>query len=104
MAKSLNGRIITTDYNLNRLASVSGIPTLNVNDLANAVKGVSLPGETLELKIVHLGKDKEQGIGYLPDGTMVVVAGAAESIGKTLKIEVTKNIQTPAGRMIFGKK
>ncbi len=101
LAKSLNGRIITTDFNLNRLASVSNITTLNVNDLANAVKGVSLPGESLELKIVHLGKDKEQGVGYLPDGTMIVVAGVAEKIGQTIKIEVTKNIQTPAGRMIF---
>ncbi|MDP3733281.1 MAG: TRAM domain-containing protein, partial [Candidatus Daviesbacteria bacterium] len=73
------------------------------NDLANAVKTLSLPGENLEIKIVHLGKDKSQGVGYLEDGTMVVVSEAAEKIGKTIEVEVTKNIQTPAGRMIFGK-
>lgn len=103
LAKNLNGKILTTDFNLNRLASVSNIVVLNVNDLANAVKVVAIPGEKLELKIVHLGKDKEQGVGYLEDGTMVVVADAAEQIGKTVKLEVTKNIQTPAGRMIFAK-
>lgn len=103
LAKSLHGRIITCDFNLNRLASISNIGVLNVNDLANAVKVVSLPGETMELKIMHLGKDKTQGVGYLPDGTMVVVADTADKIGQTVKIEVTKNIQTPAGRMIFSK-
>lgn len=101
LAKSLHGRIITTDFNLNKVALVSNIIVLNVNDLANAVKTLSLPGESMELKIVHLGKDRTQGVGYLPDGTMVVVAGSAEQIGQTIKIEVTKNIQTPAGRMIF---
>ncbi len=103
LAKSLNGKIITTDFNLNKVASVTGIATLNVNDLANAVKSMSLPGERLEIKIVHLGKDKNQGVGYLADGTMVVVAEAAEKIGNNISVEVTKNIQTPAGRMIFGK-
>lgn len=103
LAKSLHGRIVTTDFNLNRLASVSNISVLNVNDLSNAVKTTSLPGEVLEIKIVHLGKDKNQGVGYLPDGTMVVVAEAVDKIGQTIKVEVTKNIQTPAGRMIFAK-
>lgn len=103
LAKSLHGRIITTDFNLNRLAQISNISVLNVNDLANAVKTVSLPGEDLELKVVHLGKDRSQGVGYLADGTMVVVEDAADKIGQTIKIEVTKNIQTPAGRMVFGK-
>lgn len=103
LAKNLHGRIITTDFNLNKIASVSNINVLNVNDLANAVKTVSLPGEALGLKIVHLGKDKTQGIGYLEDGTMVVVSGAADRIGQTIRVEVTKNIQTPAGRMIFAK-
>lgn len=103
LAKALNGRIITTDFNLNKLASVWNIAVLNVNDLANAVKTVSLPGETLGIKIVHLGKDQRQGVGYLEDGTMVVVTEAADKIGQTIKIEVTKNIQTPAGRMIFAK-
>lgn len=103
LAKGLHGRIVTCDFNLNKLASVSGINVLNVNDLANAVKTTSLPGEALEIKIVHLGKDRSQGVGYLPDGTMVVIAEAADKIGKELKAEVTKSIQTPAGRMIFAK-
>ncbi len=103
LAKGLHGRIITTDFNLNKLASVSNISVLNVNDLANAVKTMSLPGENLEIKIVHLGKDTSQGVGYLADGTMVVVSGAADQIGQTIKVEVTKNIQTPAGRMVFAK-
>ena len=103
LAKGLNGKILTTDFNLNRVASVSNIPVLNINDLANAVKTVSLPGEDLEIKIVHLGKDKFQGVGYLADGTMVVVSDCADKIGKTIEVEVTKNIQTPAGRMIFAK-
>lgn len=103
LAKSLHGRIVTTDFNLNQLALVSNISVLNVNDLANAVKTISLPGESLELKIVHLGKDRSQGVGYLTDGTMVVVSGVADKIGRTIKVEVTKNIQTPAGRMIFAK-
>lgn len=103
LAKALNGKIITTDFNLNRVASVSNIAVLNINDLSNAVKTIALPGENLEIKIVHLGKDRNQGIGYLPDGTMIVVSDAAEKIGKNVEVEVTKNIQTPAGRMIFGK-
>lgn len=103
LAKGLNGKILTTDFNLNKAATVSNISVLNVNDLANAVKSSSLPGEQLNIKIVHLGKDKTQGVGYLPEGTMVVVADSAQSIGKSIKVEVTKNIQTPAGRMIFAK-
>ena len=103
LAKSLHAKIITTDFNLNRVASVSNITVLNVNDLANAVKTISLPGESMEIKIVHLGKDKTQGVGYLDNGTMVVVANVAEKIGQSLSVEVTKNIQTPAGRMIFAK-
>ncbi|OGE19122.1 hypothetical protein A2871_01360 [Candidatus Daviesbacteria bacterium RIFCSPHIGHO2_01_FULL_41_23] len=103
LAKALHGKIITTDFNLNKLASISNIGVLNVNDLANAVKSMSLPGESMEIKIVHLGKDSSQGVGYLPDGTMVVVAAGADKIGQTINIEVTKNIQTPAGRMVFAK-
>ncbi len=103
LAKGLNGKILTTDFNLNKLATLSNIIVLNVNDLANSIKTVALPGEKLNIKIVHLGKDKSQGVGYLPDGTMVVVSGSADSLGQTVKVEVTKNIQTPAGRMIFAK-
>ncbi len=103
LAKGLNGKILTTDFNLNRLATVSNIAVLNINDLANSVKTVALPGEKLEIKIVHLGKDKAQGVGYLSDGTMVVIADCAEKIGQEIRVEITKNIQTPAGRMIFAK-
>ncbi|MDP3948288.1 MAG: TRAM domain-containing protein [bacterium] len=103
LAKALHGRIVTTDFNLNKVAIVSGINVLNVNDLANAVKTMSLPGESMEIKIVHLGKDSSQGVGYLPDGTMVVVSEAADKIGQIFEVEVTKNIQTPAGRMVFAK-
>ena len=103
LAKSLHGKIITTDFNLNKVASVSNITVLNVNDLANAVKTALLPGEKFKVKIVHIGKDPNQGIGYLPDGTMVVVSDAANQIGGKIELEVTKTIQGPAGRMIFGK-
>lgn len=103
LAKSLHGKILTTDFNLNRLASVSNVAVLNVNDLANAVKAIAIPGEILEIKITHLGKDSNQGVGYLNDGTMVVVKDGAEQVGKDIKVEVTKNLQSPAGRMIFAK-
>jgi uncharacterized protein YacL len=103
LAKSLHGRIVTTDFNLNKVASVSGLTVLNVNDLANAVKTVAVPGERISIKIMHLGKDPTQGVGYLTDGTMVVVSEAASSIGRELSVEVTKSLQIPAGRMIFAK-
>lgn len=103
LAKGLHGKIITTDFNLNKLASLSNIAVLNINDLANAVKSVALPGERLKTKVVHLGKDKSQGVGYLADGTMVVVADAAQNLGQTIEVKVTKNIQIPQGRMIFAK-
>lgn len=103
LAKNLHGRIVTTDYNLNRVASVSNVTVLNVNDLANAVKTIAIPGEKLEIKIMHIGKDPSQGVGYLDDGTMIVVQDGAQKVGETTSIEVTKNLQSPAGRMIFGK-
>lgn len=103
MAKALNGRIITTDFNLNRVASVSNIAVLNINELSNALKTVAIPGEKLTIKIIHKGKDGDQGVGYLEDGTMVIAADGAKSVGKTVSIEVTKVLQMPAGRMVFGK-
>lgn len=103
LGKILRGRILTTDFNLNRVASVSNVTVLNVNELTNAVKTVAIPGEMLNIKIIHQGKDKDQGIGYLGDGTMVVVSGAADKIGSELKAEVTRSIQVPTGRMIFAK-
>lgn len=102
LAKNLHGRIITTDFNLNKMASVSGVGVLNVNDLANALKTNAIPGEILSIKIVHIGKEPTQGVGYLEDGTMVVVSDAVDKIGKTLKIEVSKTLQISAGRMVFG--
>lgn len=104
LARGLHGKIVTTDYNLNKVAQVANIAVLNVNDLANAVKVIALPGEQLNIKIAHLGKDTTQGVGYLPDGTMVVISDAAKDLGKTLKIEVSKTLQVPAGRMVFGRK
>lgn len=104
LAKSLSGRIVTTDYNLNMVASVSNVKVLNMNELANSVKTLAIPGETLEIKVIHVGKDATQGVGYLNDGTMVVVENGANLVGKETKIEVTRMIQVAAGRMIFSKK
>jgi uncharacterized protein YacL len=103
LAKSLHGKIVTTDFNLNRLAGAHAVAVLNVNDLANAVKTMSIPGENMELKVVHIGKDTTQGVGYLPDGTMIVIEDGADQIGKTIKVEVTRVLQGSAGRMIFSK-
>jgi uncharacterized protein YacL len=103
LAKSLHGKILTTDYNLNQVAQVSGVNVLNINDLSNALKTVAIPGEPLEIKVIHLGKDETQGVGYLADGTMIVVKDGANLLGKDVKVEVTRTIQIPAGRMIFAK-
>ncbi len=104
LAKNLHGKIITTDFNLNRVATLSNVIVLNINDLSNSVKTIAVPGEELDVKVVHLGKDSKQGVGYLPDGTMIVVEDGASLIGKEIKTEVTRLIQVPAGRMIFVKK
>lgn len=103
LAKNLHSRIMTTDYNLNKLASVSDVIVLNINELSNALRTLAIPGEQLEVKLVHPGKDTTQGVGYLDDGTMVVVSDASGLIGKRSLVEVTKNLQSPAGRMIFAK-
>lgn len=103
LAKNLNGRIITTDFNLNRLATVSNILVLNINELSNAVRTIAVPGERLKVKVVHLGKDAKQGVGYLPDGTMIVVEDGADLMGKEVETEVARLIQVAAGRMIFVK-
>ena len=103
LAKALHGRIITTDFNLNRLATVSNIYVLNINELSNAVKTVAVPGEKLKVKVVHLGKDAKQGVGYLPDGTMIVLEEGADLVGQEVETEVTRLIQVAAGRMIFVK-
>lgn len=102
-AKAFNGRLATTDYNLSKVARVREVDVVNINDLANSLKVVALPGETMEVKIIKPGEEAEQGIGYLDDGTMVVVEGARNKIGRELLISVTSSLQTSAGKMIFGK-
>ncbi|HUT46443.1 MAG TPA: TRAM domain-containing protein [Sedimentisphaerales bacterium] len=102
-SKACNGRLATTDYNLSKVARVRGVDVVNINDLANSLKVVALPGETMEIRIIKPGEEAEQGIGYLDDGTMVVVEGARNKIGRDLLISVTSSLQTSAGKMIFGK-
>ena len=104
LAKNLHGKLVTTDFNLNRVAQAHGITVLNINDLANSVKTAILPGEKIDLKIVHVGKDSKQGVGYLSDGTMIVVEDGGEFLGQTMKIEVSRLLQGSAGKMIFGRK
>jgi len=103
MAKQQNLRILTTDYNLNKVAQIQGVSVLNINDLANAVKSTAMPGETMTTEIIKTGEAPTQGVGYMPDGTMVVVENAAQHIGHTVTLSVTNSLQTSAGRMIFGK-
>ncbi len=102
-AKSCDGRVVTTDYNLTKVAQVREVDVININDLASTLKTVALPGETMDVKIIKPGEEAEQGIGYLPDGTMVVVEGARDKIGRDLAISITSSLQTSAGKMIFGK-
>lgn len=103
LAKLLNGRVFTNDYNLNKIAELQGVAVLNINELTNALKPVMLPGEKIELKIIKEGKESNQGIGYLDDGTMIVVEGGRHLIGQTRGVIVTSILQTTAGRMIFAK-
>lgn len=103
LAKNYNGKIVTNDFNLNKLAAVQGVAALNINELANAVKPVVLPGELMRVLIQKEGKEHEQGVAYLDDGTMVVVDHARHLISKSVDISVTSVIQTAAGKMIFGK-
>ena len=103
LARHLRCPIMTNDYNLNRVAELQGVNVLNINDLANAVKVTSLPGEELKVKIIQEGRESDQGVGFLQDGTMVVVEDGRELINKTLNVTVTKVLQTSAGRMIFAK-
>jgi uncharacterized protein YacL len=102
-SKSCDGRVVTTDYNLTKVAQVREVDVININDLASTLKTVALPGETMDVRIIKPGEEAEQGIGYLPDGTMVVVEGARDKIGRDLAISITSSLQTSAGKMIFGK-
>ena len=103
LAKVLNGKVVTNDYNLNKVAQVQGVEVLNINELANAVKPVAIPGEEMVVQVVKEGKEHSQGIAYLDDGTMIVVDGGRRHMGETIRVLVTSVLQTPAGRMIFGK-
>jgi uncharacterized protein YacL len=101
LALSMNAGILTTDYNLNRVAEVQGVHVLNVNELANSLKSIVLPGEEIEVNIVQAGKEAGQGVAYLDDGTMVVVEGGSPFIDTFIYIAVTRILQTGAGRIIF---
>lgn len=103
LAKVVNGKIITNDFNLNKVCELQGIGVLNINELANAVKPVVLPGEEMTAQIIKDGKEAGQGVAYLDDGTMVVVEGGRRHIGETIEVLVTSVLQTAAGRMIFAK-
>jgi len=103
LARSLQGKIVTNDFNLNKVAQLRGVEVLNVNELANALKPIVLPGESMTVFILKEGKEYNQGVAYLDDGTMVVVDNARRLIGKTIDIVVTSVLQTTAGKMIFGR-
>jgi uncharacterized protein YacL len=95
--------VLTTDYNLNRVAKIQGVQVLNINELANALKPAVLPGESLRVKVLREGKEADQGVGYLDDGTMIVIEGARRLVGDTVDVEVTSVLQSPSGKMIFTK-
>jgi len=103
LARQYEGKVVTNDFNLNKVAQLQGLPVLNVNELANALKPVVLPGEIMRVFILKEGKEYNQGVAYLDDGTMVVVDNAKKMISKTIDISVTSVLQTTAGKMIFGK-
>ncbi len=103
LAQVINGKVVTNDYNLNKVAQVQKVEVLNINELANAIKPVAIPGEEMVVQVVKEGKENSQGVAYLDDGTMIVVDGGRRYIGETIRVLVTSVLQTPAGRMIFGK-
>lgn len=103
LAQEINGTLLTNDYNLSKVANVQKVPVLNINDLAQAVRPIYLPGDTLDLKILKQGKEPAQGVGYLEDGTMVVVEDGQNYVGGEVRVIVTSALQTSAGRMIFAK-
>ena len=103
LASHLDAQVVTNDYNLNKIAKVRGVDVININELANALKPVVLPGETMRVKVLRAGEEPGQGVGYLADGTMVVVEQARDRIGEEVEITVTSALQTSAGRMIFGR-
>ncbi|SHK52188.1 Uncharacterized conserved protein YacL, contains PIN and TRAM domains [Hathewaya proteolytica DSM 3090] len=103
LAQELNGKVLTNDFNLNKVAQFQGVEVLNINELANSIKPILLPGEEMVVQLVKDGKEPGQGVAYLDDGTMIVVEGGRKYMGQNVKIEVTSALQTAAGRMIFGR-
>lgn len=103
LARQMHAPVLTNDFNLNRVAELQGVTILNINELANAVKAVFLPGEELAVKVIQSGREPRQGVGYLEDGTMVVIQDGSDYIGSTVQASVTKVLQTAAGRMVFAK-
>jgi uncharacterized protein YacL len=103
LAKAMQGKVVTNDFNLNKVCELQGVSVLNINDLANAVKPVVLPGEEIVVQVIKDGKEHGQGVAYLDDGTMIVVEGGRDFIGTTMEVLVTSVLQTSAGRMIFAK-
>jgi uncharacterized protein YacL len=103
LAKQMDAKIITNDFNLNKVAQLQGLHVLNINELANAIKPVVLPGETIKVFILKEGKEKDQGVAYLDDGTMVVVDNSRKMIGQNIDVTVTSVLQTTVGKMIFGR-
>lgn len=103
LAKRYKIKLMTLDFNLNKVAKIAGVKVLNINDLVNSVKTVVLPGEFITVSVIQEGKEKEQGVGYMPDGTMIVVEGARDKVGQEITAKVSRVIQGPAGKMIFCK-
>jgi uncharacterized protein YacL len=103
LAELIDGDVVTNDYNLNKVAGINGVRVLNINELANCLKPVVIPGEDMQVVLIKEGKTPAQAIGYLDDGTMIVVENGREQIGQTAEIRVTSVLQTSAGRMIFGR-
>ncbi len=103
LAKHLEGKVVTGDFNLNQVAKIHNVPVINLNEISNALKPRLLPGETFQLKVIKPGEGQDQGVGYLDDGTMVVIEGGRHQIGRDLDVVVTSILQTNAGRMIFAK-
>jgi uncharacterized protein YacL len=103
LAKHLKGRLVTNDYNLNKVAQLHGVEVVNLNDVANALKPTFLPGEHIVVRVVKPGEEAGQGVGYLEDGTMVVIEGGREHVSQQVTLAVTSVLQTSAGRMVFGK-
>lgn len=103
LAKKLGAQLYTTDYNLAKVAAVEGVQVLNVNELAHSLRPITLPGETLNIKIIQKGSNRDQGVGYLDDGTMIVIEGGARHVGREVPVSVTRMHQTVAGKMVFGQ-